>query len=423
MSVALPRSTRLDRSGPAWSVVWGFVDQVFSSVTNFGLFLVAGRLLGPAGLGIVFVGFSSYLVALGFQRALVTDPLIATSAARDDASRIRMTRCGLTTSILGASAAGVVVAAFGLAVPGPVGRGLLLFALWLVPALIQDFWRAVLFRDGRPVAAAVNDGVWLLAMVACVPLAWIGGSVWPIVGCWGAGAFAGTVLGFLQARVRPATPTAGVRWWRSEAWPLGRWLGINSILYSLGSYATIFALAGLVGAGQLGGLRAVESIFAPLSLIIPALALPGLPAVTRALAESTAAAKRLALQFGSVATTATVLYVLVLSLGREQVLPRVFGQSFAGFTNLVWPVGIGQVIASTALASGLLLKAERRGRALLLSGTAGALSTLGLAAGLAAAFGVVGAAWGLAAGSAVGAVAMMFLAISWPARCRREALG
>ena len=420
MSVALGRSIRVNRSGQAWSVAWGFVDQVFSSLTNFGLFLVAGRLLGPAGLGVVFVGFSSYLVALGFQRALVTDPLVASSAGRGPVTRLRMTRCGLTTSMLGASAAGAVLATFGLVVPGPLGRGLLLFAPWLVAALVQDFWRAVLFRDGRAVAATANDGVWLLVMGLSFPLAWFGRSEWPIVVCWGAGALVSASLGFFQARVRPAKPLAGLGWWRSEAWPFGRWLGLNSVLYSLGSYATIFVLAGLLGAGPLGGLRAIESIFAPLSLIIPALALPGLPAVTRALAVSFAAARRLALQLGAVATGATLLYVLVLSVGREQVLPLVFGQSFSTFTNLVWPVGGGQIISSTALAFGLVLKAQRRGRELLLSGAVGAVATLGLSAGLASQFGVLGAAWGLAGGSAVGALAMMLFAISGPAGSRRR---
>src|SRR6185503_8441766 len=48
-------------------------------------------------------------------------------------------------------ASGVVVTAgvlvVGLAIGGAIGRGLLVFAPWLLASILQDFWRAILFRD------------------------------------------------------------------------------------------------------------------------------------------------------------------------------------------------------------------------------------------------------------------------------------
>jgi hypothetical protein len=61
---------------------WGLFDQGFSSATNLGLAVLAGRLTGPGGLGVVYLGFTAYLAAISLQRALVTDPLVVYSARK-----------------------------------------------------------------------------------------------------------------------------------------------------------------------------------------------------------------------------------------------------------------------------------------------------------------------------------------------------
>ena len=63
-------------------LVWGVADQGLSSATNFGLSFLAGRLLGPSGLGVIFLGFSAYLIAFSFVRALVIEPFVVSTAAR-----------------------------------------------------------------------------------------------------------------------------------------------------------------------------------------------------------------------------------------------------------------------------------------------------------------------------------------------------
>jgi hypothetical protein len=75
---------------------WGFASQGASSVTNLGLSLLAGRLLGPSDLGAIFVGFSFYLLAMGFQRSLITDPHLAATASLDEDARRGATRSALT---------------------------------------------------------------------------------------------------------------------------------------------------------------------------------------------------------------------------------------------------------------------------------------------------------------------------------------
>jgi O-antigen/teichoic acid export membrane protein len=272
----------------------------------------------------------------------------------------------------------------------------------------------VLFRDGRAPAAAANDGLWVLVMAAVTPVMWVVGTSWALVAAWAFGGFSGALLGVFQTRLQPARPVAAGVWWRAELWPLGRWLGASSLIDSVCSYALLLLLALIIGTSALGGLNAVTTIFTPLSVIASAIALPGLPALARARLASERAALGLALRLGLVSTGLTVLYVGLLSIGGGSVVPRIFGHSFSKFTDLVWPVGIGQVLAASAVGTALLLKAQRRGKAVLLSDSAAWAVALGAAAGLGAIHGVAGAAWGLAAGMAVSAGAKTVLAFRLP---------
>jgi FkbM family methyltransferase len=412
VGVAIEISRPLGRRGSgSRSFAWAAASQGASSATNLALTLLAGRVLGPSGLGSIFVGFACYLLALGFQRALITDPLVTSSAALDGDRRRLETGSALTFCMLGALVASALVAATGAAVPGGVGRGLLLFAPFLIPALLQDFWRVVLFRDGRGAAGASNDALWLLVMGAFAPLAVLSGAGWAIVACWGAGAAAGAFAGVLQTSARPERPRAALAWWRAKAWPLGRWLGAEGILWAVASYGTIFMLAGLVGARGLGGLRAVQSLFAPLALLAPAVSLPGLPALSRELGSSAGAARRLAVRLALGVGGVAVAYASLLVLGGDTALRVVFGVPFAGFADLVWPLGAAQILAVSPVGFVLLLKAQRRGPALVLARTVGLVASFGTVWALAAIAGLRGAAWGLAVGALVGAFALTWLAI------------
>ena len=418
-----PRTTTAEG---AWSVeadrpegyVWGFVSQGFSSATNFALALIGGRVLGPGGLGVIAVGYSSYLLVLTFQRALVTDPLVTRSAALPDAERARATRDGLTVTLLGL----VVIAALGTAaasaIGGEVGRGLLLVAPWLPFLIVQDFWRSVLFRDRRARAAAANDGTWLLVMGVSAPLAWRVGSEWAVVGCWAFGAFAGTALGFVQTRTQPLRSRLVLARWRTELWPLGRWLGVADLGYWVFFYATMVLLVSIVGAEGFGGMRAVGTVFAPLTLIGSALSLVGLPVLSRRVAGSQPDAARLALRLGLASALVATAYLGIVSLGGGSIIPRLFGHSFGHFTNLIWPTAVSQILGALGLGFGLLLKAQRRGSAVLLSALIWSVSSLGLVAALAMSNGLLGAAWGFAAASAISLAANAALALRAPSAAR-----
>jgi O-antigen/teichoic acid export membrane protein len=402
--------------GTAWlkrgrGYIWGFVDQAFSSATNFGLTLLAGRALGPGGLGVVVIGLSGYLLALGLQRALLTTPLVSSSAALSSEDRSLAIRGGLTMELLGALGATLILLLLGLLFPGDAGRGFLIIAPWLLPALVQDFWRTVLFQERRARAAAVNDASWATVMLLTAPLAWMSGTDWAIVGCWGLGALAGALLGFAQTRSRPTPPRPAISWWRARLWPFGRWLGVEGMIYAVTSTATVFLLNGLLGAKALGGLRAAQTLFAPLSLILPAISLPGLPAITRALAVSPRAALGLATRLSVIVAALAAFYVAAMVLLGGRLIPYVFGASFDAFTNLAVPIGAWQFVGALAAGFGLFLTAQQRGRDLLAILVAGSATSITFVTLLAWTSGVIGAAWGFAIGAGTATALTVALAL------------
>jgi O-antigen/teichoic acid export membrane protein len=380
---------------------WGLASQGASSLTNLGLSLLAGRALGPDGLGTVFIGFSFYLVALGIQKAVLTNPFVSESSALDPQTRSTVTRQALTVALGGSALATAIMAAASLAIPGAVGRGLFLFIPWLGPALLQDFWRVVLFRDGQSRGGALNDTLWLVVMGLTAPFAFLLGTDWAVVACWGLGALAGALAGFVQMGSRPDRPLVAAAWWRTAIWPVGSRYLLGTILYSLGNQLLVFLLPQVIGTRALGGLRAVMVVFAPVSLIGSALALPGLPAVSRKVAVSLHQARKLATHIGIGAAGAMVAYIAVAIAARNWLLPLIFGDSFLPFLALVWPIGVAQLVLAPTIGFWLLLIALKRARELLFTQVIVSLATLGFGLLLGATSGAVGAAWGIALGSSV----------------------
>lgn len=377
---------------------WGFASQLSSSITSFGLSLLAARAVGPSGLGAVSVGFACFLLVQSMQRALLLEPMSTSTARLALLDRRRATRHAFTVVLIGGVAAVLVMAGVGELLHGELRHGIHLFLPWAIPCLVQDFCRAVLFRDGDGAGAALIDLTWLVVVAALAPLAVLSHSSGGVVACWGAGGSLAAIIGLSRSRIVVAPVRDSLRWWRDDAWPIGRWLGSNTVVYALASQGFVFLVGGVIGAEALGGLRAAETLFAPLSLMAPALALPGLPAIARRLDESWSAGRALAIRLGLAATLLTCVYMAAAVVLRHGLLARIFGPEFTRFDNLVWPFGLGQLAIAPTVGLTLFLIAQRRGRPLLLSVLlkAGALVVPGLL--LVTRYGVTGAAWAMTAG-------------------------
>lgn len=354
----------------------------------------------------MFVGFSAYLLLLGFTRGLVTSPLVASSAADHPGARLDKARSAVTFTLTVACLAACCLGVLGAALPPRLGTGILLFAPWLVPALVQDLGRSIVFRDLRGRSTVLSDAAWLVVMAALAPLALASHSGWIVAACWGAGATFGAGTALKLIGFRPTAIRQSVGWWRSDAWPFGRWLFLSGSLYSVSSYASVLALAGILGARDYGGLRAVQSIFGPLTLIGPAITLPGLPLMSRAIAESSTRGLGLAWRLAGLVTAVTAVYVGLL-YEFPDILGFAFGGAFRAFQGIILPIGVGQLLAAPRVGLTLFLTAHRRGRALSGVGAINALLLMALSIVLGSTFGLRGAAWAGAVSSALGGIVVI----------------
>lgn len=381
---------------------WGVAAQILSSATNLGLSVASGRLLGPNGLGVVSIGFATYLVAQGLQRALITDPLRVSIAGRAGTEVRRVVHHGFTLAL---SSCLLVTSAFTLGavvIRGSVGRGLLIFAPWVGVALMQDFWRWALFGADRAQAATANDGVRAVFMVLTLPLAFWAGSDWAVVASWGAGAAAAATFGWFQSVPRSAGMRSAWVWWRREAMPLGRWLALESLVVVTGGAAITFIVASLLGTEALGGLRAVDTIFAPMTLLGQALELPGVPHLSELWRSSARAARVAAARVSGIALVLLTAYLAFAFSLRGHIMTAVFGPEFGHLYRLIAPVAVSEWIYAGGLGFVLLLKASGRGGARLLSEAVLDATAICLVWAFALRGDIVAAAWGRTIGAAAG---------------------
>jgi O-antigen/teichoic acid export membrane protein len=397
---------------------WAFVGQGFSSASNFALTVLAGRLLGPRQLGVIVIGFAAYQLVAGLQRAIVTQPVVAHASPLPRAERELFARSVLTVNLVSGAIAAALMSLVGLAVGGHVGRGLLLFAPWVLIGLLQEFWKTILFQEGRGAAGAASDCVRFAVMLAALPVATAWEQDYVVVGLWGAGATVGLAVATVRLPLLPERLRSAAAAWRKRAWGLGRWLGAREVVYQLLTYTMVLLLAAIIGTRNLGGLRSAEALFSPFSLIAAALVLPSLPLLSRAASVSHVQARRLAFRISGLAVAFGLAYFALMALLGPWLLVTLFGHSFSPFKSLVWPMAAAQVFLAAGSSFTILLSAERRGRASFAAGVVGAAATVACAAALAAVFGVKGAAWGMAAGAAVASVTVVYLAV---ARRPREA--
>lgn len=393
------------------ALLWGIVAQASSSATNLALSVFAGRTLGPSGLGIIFIGFAALLVVQALARSVLVQPLVAHAAARPEAERERLAGVAVTVvALLGVGATVAFAAIAALAGDSALREAFLLFAPWILPSLLHELWKAMLFQEERGGRAAASDAARLAVMVGASPLA-LGGSSYELVAIWGAGSVSALAIAVASYRIRPRRPQSAIMAWRDAGWELGRWLGGRELAFQSSGYATTMILALVIGTAGVGGLRSAEVLFSPFSFVAAALAFPAFPMVARAANQSFETAKRLAFVLSTVATLLGLAYFVAMVISRSWLLPHVFGSEFEPFESLVWPMGITQLFHSAGFGFVLWLTASKRGRAAFVNSLVWAISNIIAATSLAVGFGVTGAAWGMTIAAAATAVAAIALAL------------
>jgi O-antigen/teichoic acid export membrane protein len=381
--------------------LWLFVDQGFSSLTNFLIAVAVARAVPSEEFGAFGVAVTIYYFLLDLVRPLASEPLLIRYSGRDAASTRHAASGSVSTALAVGLLSGAVVLGVGAIGPDVVRPVLLALAVALPGLLVQDACRYALLAAGDTRAVALNDALWTTTSLGAVVV--LSTVTAPDAGslllAWGAAGSMCGVLGLVQVRVRPSP--SRVRAWLREHRDLSPRF-VAEYLIDAGAFQLTVLLVGLLGGlSALAALHGARLLLGPVGVVF--LAVSGL-AVSEGSRLRDAGDRRLvpAIRLmGLVLTLLPLAWTATLLLLPAGVGVAILGETFAvaaavlPLLGLYWAARGATNSAKWALrifaaARNSLLAMSFAAPLTLLAGTAGA---------------VVGGAGGAAAGLAVASAA------------------
>lgn len=308
---------------------WGFIDQALSSLSNFGVGLVAVRSSSSEEYGAFSVAFATSVIGIGVARALVSDvysvrfagggrrvragaPLDTSVGADADpemewieaeeelaAPDDRSASDGREASegphqypfAAGAWGAALMLSliasvgclAVGLIASGPLRGSMLILALGMPFLVLQDVVRFVCIARRDPFGAAFSDGSWVAGFaVAIVILRVVTGSspgANAALALWIVGAACGVAAGVVRMSVVPRVGE-GVRYarlvWRQSLRYVVDWLALGA-----SNQVGLYILGATAGLAVLGETRTAFLITGPINIVIMGATMILVPELTR----------------------------------------------------------------------------------------------------------------------------------------------
>ena len=412
---ALTATTDRHTRSLAGRTTWSIADQAVSSATNFAVAMLLARSLGPDEFGGFAFGFAVWLFVNCLVRPLIVQPFVIDAATLDHAGWKSATAHVTGASFVVAGACSIAIV--GVALLGPVGADvagvLVVLAIMLPGLIVQDVWRYSAFAAGRPDAATKNDLIWAGAQAVLLAALWQLDELTATsaMGAWGLGAGIAAMVGIRQFGVAPRIDRSSWQWARAAV-RLGGWFTLSNLLYALSTLAVTVMVAGRTGAAGNGGMRATQTLFAPLALLSAGTEGVALPEAARAAAAGPARLRKVVLAYGAVLVVATTLAGVVLAAVADSVMVLLFGPEFDVFAELVPPFAVTTVLSGVVGAGALGLRTGRHGASLVVAQAPAALVKAVACWILLERHGLLGAAWGMVIGNAVHAILVWMLLLN-----------
>ncbi len=373
---------------------WALADQGLSSITNFALSVAVARTTSAAGFGAFGLAMSIYLLALGFVRSVVAEPLLvrAPTAQPDEQRRLgdAALGAGLAIGLLigAATAAGAAVAS------GTLRTTLVALAAGMPGLLVQDVARHRALALGCPERAARLDALWAIVMIPTVGAVLAAGVGGPgtLTAAWAMAAAAAAAPAIVGAgMIRPR-----LRAWMREQRALVPAFTAEFAARNASRHLTTLLIGGTIGLRAVGAVRAAQVITGPVTTVLFGLGTAAIPEAARAHAEAPGRlVPRLRVLSISLSCAALAVGLAPLALP-DDIGVALLGASWAPGRSVLVPqaVLLASMGATTGAVAGLRVLRATRGS--LAARSASALG--GLLGGVtgAALGGAEGALWGMA---------------------------
>lgn len=256
--------TRLWQRVPRWFLA--ISDQGLVAILNLALAVTVTQVAGLSTLGRFAVVTTTTTLMMGVARLLVTDPWLASRTAPTEP--VPELRWLVALAALGSAVVtGVVV----LISCGGDDRWLITVPI-AAAIVVQDFGRYLAFRVERAAGAFASDlGVLLVAAATFVVAVAVGRSgLTAVLLSWLVGLLAGILV--LGGRLGgPFGPRGAGQFWQRFCRSLATRLAFDTAAYMLGVSGSLYLLAYVGTARDVGLVRIVQTMFSPAALVVTGL--------------------------------------------------------------------------------------------------------------------------------------------------------
>jgi O-antigen/teichoic acid export membrane protein len=351
--------------------VFSLLDQGLFSGAGFLVNLLLARWLAPASYGAFAVAFAGFLFVSGFHNVLLLEPLTVMGPGRHSENLPAYFRAQFLIHFLlvgWLAIAGLLggVAIWRVTPDSPLVGAIFGSALMLPLLLLLWLVRRMCYVLQQPGLAVAGTASYLVLIIAGLTALRRFGWATPLLAFLLMGAASLAASGVLLARIGffagPQTPR-DISWRAAlrENWTYGRWLTGSAVLYSIVSQVQMFLVAGVLGLGAAGVLRAMQLPSLLMTQVITAAGLIVLPAFSRDFSRGAIRKLRHHALLTSLSLAAMALLFAGLMWLTGGPLERLlFGGKYASYSSLISLFVLATAAAGLGQGLGMALRAARK---------------------------------------------------------------
>jgi O-antigen/teichoic acid export membrane protein len=357
----------------AWGAksVCSLADQGLTSAAGFGLNILLARWMAAAEYGAFALAFAGYLFLAGFHNVLLLEPLSVIGPARHPENLHNYFRAQIAVHgvlVLPLAAVALVTAAIlwrvtphnplvGALAGGGAALPFLLF-LWLA--------RRMCYVLQRPALAVWGSGAYLVAGIATLLTLRYLHMLTPFSAfiSTGFGSLLGAII--VMRRIGLNDPDLGAnrlvrRRILAENWTYGRWLVGSAVLYAISTYSQMFFVAGALGLGAAGILRAMQIPSLLMIQIITAIGMLVLPSFSFDFGRGlTTRLRHKATVVSAAIGLLSIGFAVTLAIGSRGIEHVFFAGKYAADARLIPILALIPVLNGLTLGYSMALRASQR---------------------------------------------------------------
>lgn len=340
------------------------LDQGMWALRSLLLVALIARLSSPDAFGLFGIGLTTLILTAGAAASMSGEVVAVTRHAImrqvDDSKNSRLavtsvSQRGLGAVILLAVLSPVLIWIIGVLLSQQPQDEASLWLLFGAPlAVFVEGARALMYAQAQGREAFRASFCWLLIQLGVFmgPLVGLPLNVSLVMGAWVLGAAVAAVLVTHRLRVRPRLRGTGGDEWRRRADFLAQFL-----LTAGPSHATLLIAGALGGLPAAGAMRALQSVFGPLNVVIGGLGNAVIPRVAQSPGGARTMGYGLALATGGVGVGVTGVLMVAPELGS-----LLMGVSWPESVWLVCAYGLGRIAHAVTFSAMVVYRAADWGR-------------------------------------------------------------